>query len=221
MGRRVSRWEGRPHRADGREPSAASAQRAIPPDASMRCPVAQAPNAVVSREMSPPREGRHGRRHVHRLLHSTRAVARSPAVGVDAGGAHPAPRLTVAERDHLFRLVGRTPSQRAARSDHVGRGMQRVLDIPAMVTNDLGEVLAQNPLAVALVEDESRFERGIAVAVSWRAGGRSCARRRSSVRPRRRSRPRRGSTVGAAGSGPGWPGGRRPRRRGDGGRARR
>lgn len=38
--------------------------------------------------------------------------------------------------------------------------MQRVLDrldTPAMVTNDLGEVLAQNPFAVALIGDETRF----------------------------------------------------------------
>jgi transcriptional regulator with XRE-family HTH domain len=71
-------------------------------------------------------------------------------------------RLTLAERDHLYRLAGHTPPRSAVRSDHVSPGMQRVLDrldTPAMVTNDLGEVLAQNPLAVALLGDETRFAR--------------------------------------------------------------
>lgn len=72
-------------------------------------------------------------------------------------------RLSQAERDHLYRLAGHTPPSSHPRSDHVGRGLQRVLDrldTPAMVTNDLGEVLAQNPLAVALLGDEARFAWG-------------------------------------------------------------
>jgi transcriptional regulator with XRE-family HTH domain len=69
-------------------------------------------------------------------------------------------RLTRAERDHLYRLAGQTPPRSDVRSEHVGPGMQRVLDrldTPAMVTNDLGEVLAQNPLGLALIGDETRF----------------------------------------------------------------
>lgn len=69
-------------------------------------------------------------------------------------------RLTLTERDHLYRLAGHTPPRSDVRSDHVAPGVRRVLDrldTPAMVTNDLGEVLAQNPLAVALFGDESRF----------------------------------------------------------------
>jgi transcriptional regulator with XRE-family HTH domain len=72
-------------------------------------------------------------------------------------------RLTLAERDHLYRLAGHTPPRTTVRSDHVSPGMQRVLDrldTPAMVTNDLGEVLAQNPLGVALLGDETRFAPG-------------------------------------------------------------
>jgi transcriptional regulator with XRE-family HTH domain len=72
-------------------------------------------------------------------------------------------RLTLAERDHLYRLGGHTPPDSAIRSDHVAPGLRRVLDrldTPAMITNDLGEVLAQNPLAVALFGDESRFGPG-------------------------------------------------------------
>jgi transcriptional regulator with XRE-family HTH domain len=70
-------------------------------------------------------------------------------------------RLTITERDHLYRLAGQTPPRRDVRSDYVAPGIRRVLDrldTPAMVTNDLGEVLAQNPLGVALFGDESRFE---------------------------------------------------------------
>jgi hypothetical protein len=72
-------------------------------------------------------------------------------------------RLTLAERDHLYRLAGHTPPRSDVRTDYVSPGMQRVLDrldTPAMVTNDLGEVLAQNPLAVALIGDETRFATG-------------------------------------------------------------
>jgi hypothetical protein len=72
-------------------------------------------------------------------------------------------RLTLAERDHLYRLAGHTPPRHDARTAHVSPGMLRVLDrldTPAMVLNDLGEALAQNALSVALVGDESRFAVG-------------------------------------------------------------
>jgi hypothetical protein len=69
-------------------------------------------------------------------------------------------RLTLAERDHLYRLAGHTPPRVDVRSDHVSPGTLRVLDrldTPAMVLNDLAEVLAQNELGIALYGDESRF----------------------------------------------------------------
>jgi transcriptional regulator with XRE-family HTH domain len=69
-------------------------------------------------------------------------------------------RLSLVERDHLYRLAGHTPPRSDIRSDYVAPGIRRVLDrldTPAMVTNDLGEVLAQNPLGIALFGDESRF----------------------------------------------------------------
>lgn len=72
-------------------------------------------------------------------------------------------RLTIAERDHLYQLAGHTPPRSDARSVHVSPGMLRVLDrldTPAMVLNDLGETLAQNPLSVALFGDEQRFPAG-------------------------------------------------------------
>jgi transcriptional regulator with XRE-family HTH domain len=70
-------------------------------------------------------------------------------------------RLSLTERDHLYRLAGHVPPRSDMRSDHVSPGVHRVLDrldTPALVTNDLGEVLAQNLLAVALLGDESRFK---------------------------------------------------------------
>ncbi|GAB2906483.1 helix-turn-helix transcriptional regulator [Rhodococcus aerolatus] len=72
-------------------------------------------------------------------------------------------RLSLVERDHLYRLAGHAPPRSDVRSDHVAPGVRRVLDrldTPAMVTNDLGEVLAQNGSAVALLGDESRFAPG-------------------------------------------------------------
>lgn len=72
-------------------------------------------------------------------------------------------RLTLAERDHLYRLAGHTPPRHDARTEHVSPGMLRVLDrldTPAMVMNDLGEALVQNALAIALLGDERRFAPG-------------------------------------------------------------
>lgn len=70
-------------------------------------------------------------------------------------------RLSRSERDHIFRLAGHTPPQEDRRSSHVSPGLMRVLDsldTPAMVCSDLGEALVQNPGAVALVGDQTRFE---------------------------------------------------------------
>ena len=66
-------------------------------------------------------------------------------------------RLSLDERDHLFRITGHPLAQRALRTDHVSPGMQRILDrltdTPAQVMTDLGEVLAQTPPARALLGD--------------------------------------------------------------------
>jgi transcriptional regulator with XRE-family HTH domain len=68
-------------------------------------------------------------------------------------------RLTLDEREHLFRLAGHTPPPRALRHEHVAPPLLRVLDrlddAAAMVLSDLGETLAQNRLAVALLGDAS------------------------------------------------------------------
>ena len=63
-------------------------------------------------------------------------------------------RLTLDERDHLFRLAGHTPPPRGFRTEHVSPALMRVLDrldTPAQVVSDLGVTLRQNPLAEALV----------------------------------------------------------------------
>ena len=71
-------------------------------------------------------------------------------------------RLTLDERDHLFRLAGHTAPTRVVRSDHVSPGLMRVLDrlddTPAQIVSDIAETLVQNRLAAALLGDQTRFE---------------------------------------------------------------
>ncbi|MER5649804.1 helix-turn-helix transcriptional regulator [Streptosporangium sp. NPDC002524] len=80
-------------------------------------------------------------------------------------------RLTTDERDHLFRLAGHVAPPRHAPSDHVSPGLLRILDrlddTPAQVITDLGEVLSQNRLAIALLGDHTRFT-GPARSFVWR-----------------------------------------------------
>jgi transcriptional regulator with XRE-family HTH domain len=68
-------------------------------------------------------------------------------------------RLTDDERDHLFHLAGEEPPRDRSGSGHVRPGLLLVLDrledIPAMVVNDLGDLLAQNTMAAALIGDVS------------------------------------------------------------------
>jgi transcriptional regulator with XRE-family HTH domain len=68
-------------------------------------------------------------------------------------------RLTLDERDHLFRLAGHTAPSRVSRADHVSPALMRVLDrlhdTPAQVMSNLGETLVQNRPAQALLGDET------------------------------------------------------------------
>lgn len=70
-------------------------------------------------------------------------------------------RLTLDERDHLFRLAGRGAPERTVLADHVSPAVLRILDrlqdTPAQVVNLLGETLAQTPPAVALLGDQLTF----------------------------------------------------------------
>ena len=69
-------------------------------------------------------------------------------------------RLSQDERDYLFRLAGHTAPPRHRRVDHVSPALMRVLDrldTPAQVVTDLGETLAQNRLAVALLGNQTAY----------------------------------------------------------------
>ena len=70
-------------------------------------------------------------------------------------------RLTLDERDHLWRLAGRPVPRRARHAGHVGPGLLRVLDrlddSPALVITEAGETLAQNGLAAALFGDHAAW----------------------------------------------------------------
>lgn len=80
-------------------------------------------------------------------------------------------RLTLDERDHLFRLAGQNPPLRASRSGHLSPTLMRVLDrlddTPALVLSDLAETLVQNRLAVALLGDQ-RQHTGLARSAYYR-----------------------------------------------------
>jgi transcriptional regulator with XRE-family HTH domain len=70
-------------------------------------------------------------------------------------------RLTDDERDHLFHLAGSSPP-RPGRIDGLVRPstlrlMDRLTDLPAMVLDAKGDLLAWNALAAALLGDFSRF----------------------------------------------------------------
>jgi transcriptional regulator with XRE-family HTH domain len=79
--------------------------------------------------------------------------------------------LSVAERDHLFRLAGHHPPVRGAASEHVSPGMLRVLDrlsdTPAEIVTELGETLRQTPLGIALTGDAAR-RSGLARSLGYR-----------------------------------------------------
>ena len=86
-------------------------------------------------------------------------------------GAHPSEqmlaalarglRLTLDERDHLFRLAGHAAPRRPVRLEHVSPGLMRILDrlddTPAMLVTAFGETVVQNRLAAALLGDHARY----------------------------------------------------------------
>ncbi len=70
-------------------------------------------------------------------------------------------RLTADERDHLYHLAGRPVPVQGGPAAHVHPGLLDLLDrlssTPAQVISDLHVTLVQNPLAVALLGDQTRF----------------------------------------------------------------
>jgi transcriptional regulator with XRE-family HTH domain len=79
--------------------------------------------------------------------------------------------LSLAERDHLFRLAGHTAPDRRLRAAHLDPGTMRILDrladTPAEVLSSVGETLYQTPPAVALFGDETAFT-GLARSAVYR-----------------------------------------------------
>ncbi|WP_275674542.1 helix-turn-helix transcriptional regulator [Streptomyces sp. MUM 178J] len=80
-------------------------------------------------------------------------------------------RLTADERDHLYHLAGRPVPVPGGAASHVHPGMldllQRLTSTPAQVITDLHVTLVQNPLAVALLGDQSGF-RGARASFVYR-----------------------------------------------------
>ena len=70
-------------------------------------------------------------------------------------------RLSEDERDHLFHLAGHRPPPGEGVARLARAGLIRLLDLlvdtPAMVLSDLGEVLAQNRMSLLLSGDFDRF----------------------------------------------------------------
>ena len=65
--------------------------------------------------------------------------------------------MTTDERDHLFHLAGHVPPARFTATGHISPGllhlMDRLVDTPAFVVSDIGEVLVQNAMSRALTGD--------------------------------------------------------------------
>lgn len=81
-------------------------------------------------------------------------------------------RLTPDERDHLFVLIGHNAPARFQRSEHVSPALMRVLerlndDTPALVLSDMADTLAMNPIATALLGDQTRHT-GLARSAYYR-----------------------------------------------------
>lgn len=74
-------------------------------------------------------------------------------------------RLSSDERDHLYHLADQPPPAPSHPTGHVKPALLKLLDrltdTPAQVLSDLGEILAQNPLAAAL------FRGGLGRNIIW------------------------------------------------------
>lgn len=70
-------------------------------------------------------------------------------------------RMTLDERDHLYRLAGHNVPDRLLGSVHVAPGLQRVLDsipdTPAFIVSDIGVTLSGNVLAAVLFGDHHGY----------------------------------------------------------------
>lgn len=80
-------------------------------------------------------------------------------------------RLTDDETDHLYRLAGHAVPDRGGLSAHVRPALLFVLDqmreAAAFVCSDTGLILAQNPLAKALMGDRVTGDTGLESSIVW------------------------------------------------------
>ena len=86
-------------------------------------------------------------------LEQARGPQPSPSL---LSGVARALRLTTDERDYLYVLAGHAPPAPFVSDGYADPGLMHVLDAlapstPAMITDDLGVIVAQNPLNVALL----------------------------------------------------------------------
>jgi transcriptional regulator with XRE-family HTH domain len=79
--------------------------------------------------------------------------------------------LSLAERDHLFRLAGHRPPAPGSETEHISPGLLRILDrlhdTPAEIVTELGETLRQTALGVALTGELTGY-RGPARSIGYR-----------------------------------------------------
>jgi hypothetical protein len=79
--------------------------------------------------------------------------------------------LSLAERDHLFRLAGHRPPAPGSETEHISPGLLRILDrlhdTPAEIVTELGETLRQTSLGVALTGELTGY-RGPARSIGYR-----------------------------------------------------
>lgn len=107
--------------------------------------------------------------------------ANSPSASV-LGPLARALRLTDDERAHLFRVAGLADQTVGTISRHITPGVQRIMDrlgdVALMVTDPAWEIVAANPLALALVGDPFASEGGTNVAREVFLGSPGRSRRR-------------------------------------------
>lgn len=107
---------------------------------------------------------------VEYLVRLEQGRARNPSPPLLAALAR-ALRLTDSERDHLYRVAGIAPPSSQVVSQHIGPGVQRMLerlgDVPVAVFSAAWDLLWWNPMWAALSGDPSEH-RGLDRNVVWR-----------------------------------------------------
>lgn len=107
---------------------------------------------------------------VEYLVRLEQGRARNPSPQL-LGALARALRLSEGERDHLYRVAGVAPPSAGVVSQHIGPGVQRMLDrladLPLGVHSASWDLLWWNPLWAAMTGDPSEL-RGLDRNVAWR-----------------------------------------------------